>query len=133
MRIDQNRIYHHYSLWEDHKNGFYNNCSGDSKKEKIQKAIKMFNSERLTRKYMDKIINEWKYSCEHNFTNPSLNRIAYIGQAACCLYGNIPNTVTMEAWNMLDRKVKNRSNMIAEEVLSTWIGQNGIQICLNID
>jgi|TARA_R100000656_G_scaffold38651_1_gene32480 hypothetical protein len=127
------RIYHHYKLWEDHKCGFYNNCSGDGRKEKIQKAVEMFNSERLTREYMDRVIREWKYSCEHNFTNSSLNKIAYIGQAACCLYGEVPNTVTMEAWNMLDRKVQNRSNMIAEEVLSNWIGQNGIQICLNID
>lgn len=128
-----NRIYHPYQLWEDYKCGFYDNCSGAGKLEKIEGAVKMFNSKNLTRQYMQLVI-DWKYSCEQNFTNPSINKIAYIGQGACCLYGNIPNTITMEAWNLLERDVQCRSNKIAEEVLRKWIKENReIQLCLNID
>ena len=42
------RIYHPYWLWEDYKNGFYDNISGDQKKTLILKVIEMFNDEKLT-------------------------------------------------------------------------------------
>jgi len=128
------RIYHPYWKWEDYKAGFYNNCSGEEKKQLIQKGIYMFNSEKLTLEYMYKVINEWKYSCEHNFTNPSLNKIAYIGQGACCIYANIPSTITMEIWNLLDNKIQDRANKNANNVLNKWIINNKeIQLCLNLD
>ena len=83
---------------------------------------------------MDKVIIEWRYSCEHNLTNDSLNQIAYIGQAACCLYYEIPNVITMEAWNMLTGEVQERSNKIAKQAIDKWNKQNKlIQLCLNID
>ena len=34
------------------------------KKEKIKKVIELFNNDDLTIKYMQKVIKEWKYSCE---------------------------------------------------------------------
>jgi len=128
------RIYHPYWRWEDYKAGFYNHCSGEEKKILIKKGVEMFNSEKLTLINMYKVINEWKYSCEHNFTNPSLNKIAYIGQAACCIYAYIPSTITMELWNMLEKDIQNRANNNALEVLDTWINNNKkIQLCLNLD
>jgi len=128
------RIYHPYWRWEDFKAGFYNNCSGEEKKILITKGIEMFNSEKLTLENMYRTINEWKYSCEHNFTNPSLNKIAYLGQGACCLYANIPSIVTMEIWNMLEKNVQDRANSNAEKVLNHWIINNKrIQLCLNLD
>lgn len=120
------RIYHPYWLWEDYKAGFYDNCSGEIKKQLIQKGIEMFNSESLTIDNMLKVINEWKYSCEHNLTNESMNKIAYIGQGACCLYSKIPSKVTMEIWNKLEKEVQDRSNNIAIEVLNIWKQKNEI-------
>ena len=129
-----NRIYHPYHLWEDFKCGFYDNISGEEKKHKISKVIEMFNSEELTLKYMNMVVNDWKYSCEHNLTNESLNKIAYIGQAACCLYGGVPNTITMEAWSMLDKSIHERSDNIANKILLKWIEENkNIQLCLSLD
>lgn len=127
------RIYHPYWYWEDYKAGFYENCSGEIKEKYIQKVIELFNSEKLTREYMNKVIVEWHYSCEHNLTNESLNKIAYIGQAACCLYAGIPSTVTMEAWNLLKSEVQERADKQAEKVLNEWMYKNKfVQLCLNI-
>lgn len=121
-------------MWEDYKCGFYDNCSGEVKEKHIVKVLEMFNSEDLTTQYMKKVITEWKYSCEHNLTNEALNKIAYIGQAACCIYAGIPCTVTMEAWSLLSKDVQNRSDSIAEKTLNTWISNNKfIQLCLNIN
>lgn len=129
-----NRIYHPFWVWEDHKHGFYNNSSGAEKKKLLELCVEMFNSEELTRKYMLRVVEEWKYSCEHNLSNDSMNKIAYIGQAACCLYCGAPNTVTMESWSLLSDEVKDRSNFIANEVLEHWYQINKIvQLCLNLD
>jgi hypothetical protein len=129
-----NRIYHPYWVWEDYKFGFYNNCSGSKKKEYLDRCVQLFNSQSKTYKYMMMVIDEWKFSCEHNLTNEALNRIAYIGQGACCLYAGIPATVTMEAWSLLSKDVQDRANSQAMDVLNVWINRNKrIQLCLNLD
>lgn len=128
------RVYHPFWLWEDFKCGFYDNISGDKKKELSKKVVEMFNSPEKTKYYMMKVINEWKYSCEHNLTNDSLNKIAYLGQGACCLYAGIPNSITMESWSLLTKEVQNESDRIAKEVLTIWENKNkNIQLCLNLD
>ena len=120
LKVEKDRIYHQWSLWEDYPCGFYNNSSGKEKEEKLQKALDMFNNENLTIDNMLAVVNNWRYSCEHNLTNNSMNKIAYIGQAACAYYAEVPSTVTMEAWNLLSKEVQERSNRIAEEVLNIW-------------
>lgn len=133
-QIKLKRIYHPYWLWEDYKYGFYNNVSGDEKNRLIQKSVDMFNSKKLTKEFMYRVVNEWRYSCEHNLTNESLNRIAYIGQSACCIFANVPSSLTMEAWSLLDDETKQRSNELAKEVIEHWESKNKkIQLCLNLD
>jgi protoheme ferro-lyase len=128
------RIYHPYWVWEDYKHGFYDNCSGSVKDKHIEKGIEMFNSKKLTEENMFFVVDNWKYSCEHNLTNPSINKIAYIGQSACCVYAGIPSTVTMELWNMLDKKTQEQANAIAIKTIDRWVTNNKfIQLCLNID
>ena len=129
------RIYHPWQDWEDYRFGFYNNCSGKEKQKFIDLALEMFNSKDLTTENMYRVVTEWVNSCEHNLTNESMNKIAYIGQAACCMYGKVPSTVTMEAWNLLDTETQTQANQIAEEVLQKWIKNHNEsrQTCLNLD
>ncbi len=63
------RIYHNYTMWEDWTFGFYDNLSGSNKQFKIDKVVEMFNSEELTTQYMNRVVDEWKYSCEHNLSD----------------------------------------------------------------
>jgi hypothetical protein len=128
------RIFHPYWLWEDYKAGFYDNVSGEKKKEFIVKVLEMFNDKKLTKDNMLFVVENWKYSCEHNLTNDSLNKIAYIGQSACAVYAGVPCTITMECWSMLSEEVKKRSNKIALEVIEIWKNNNkNIQLCLKLD
>jgi hypothetical protein len=114
------RIYHPYWLWEDYKAGFYDNISGRNKVELGNYVIELFSNPELTEVYMSKVIQEWKYSCEHNLTNISLNRIAYLGQAACCLYKSIPSTITMEYWNKVDKTHRDKADEIAKLIIEKW-------------
>lgn len=89
-------------------------------------------SKALTKKYMMRVVEEWKYSCEHNLTNESMNKIAYIGQAACCIYGGVPSTVTMEIWSTLPQNVRDRSDEIAKETINYYFTEiKDNQLCLN--
>ena len=114
------RIYHNYNKWEDYKCGFFNSCSGVEKELNIKKVKELFNDESKTKEYMSMVINKWKYSCEHNLSNLSMNRVAYLGQAACCLYAKVPNLITMYAWKFLDNEVRDRSDKIAIKNILIW-------------
>jgi len=124
------RIYHPYWLWEDYKAGFYDNLSGGEKQNKVDKVVEMFNSKELTETYMDRVITEWRYSCEHNLTNESMNKIAYIGQAACCLYAKVPYQITMNAWNKLDLIIRNQADSIANITIKKWERNHKSEIML---
>ena len=128
--MELKRIYHPYWLWEDYKAGFYNSCSGTEKKEKIESVLQMFNSEKLTTEFMNRVITEWKYSCEHNLTNESMNKIAYIGQGACCLFSNIPYQITMNAWNKLDLNIRIKADIIAKITIKQWERNHKLKIIL---
>lgn len=115
-----NRIYHHYEAWEDFPAGFYDNVSGKNKAQLIDKVIELFSSPELTKQYMDLVIKLWPNSCEHNLSNLSMNRIAYLGQGACCLYAGVPSSITMEAWNKVDKNFRDIADSIAEKIISEW-------------
>ena len=129
------RIYHPYWLWEDYKAGFYDNCSDAKTKIKHINSVKyMFNSYKETKRCMFYVIDNWVYSMQHNLTNNAINKIAYIGQSACCYYNGVPSTITMEAWNLLDKEIQKQANIIAELSIKRWNNNNKfIQLCLNID
>ena len=122
------RIYHRYEYWEDYKAGFYNNISGINKELMINKVVELFSSSELTELYMNKVIQQWKYSSEHNLTNLSLNRIAYLGQGACCIYAGVPSTITMEAWHLVSEENRNNANKIAEKIIKNY--EKNLQLCL---
>tara|TARA_R110002012_G_C11656931_1_gene611817 strand:- start:2821 stop:3228 length:408 start_codon:yes stop_codon:yes gene_type:complete len=118
--MEINRVYHPWEKWEDYKCGFYDNVSGKNKTFMIDKVVELFSNPDLTRKYMSKATKEWFFSCEHNLTNNGLNKVAYIGQAASCLYASIPSTVTMEAWSKVPKEFQIIADSIATEVLKDW-------------
>jgi len=114
------RIYHRYELWECYKNGLYENNSGSNKDQCIKKVVELFSNSENTRVYMQKVIDEWIYSCEHNLTNIALNRIAWLGQAACCLYAKIPYTFTMEAWSYVSKEDQKQADSIALSIIEAY-------------
>lgn len=113
---DMRRVYYHYELWEDYRSGFYSL----KKFKDIDKVSYMFKSKDLTWFYMNYVIENWKYSCEQNFTNPSINQIAYLGQAASCVYCGCPSLQTMKAWKTLDKSVQERANKQSNKLIQIW-------------
>lgn len=121
---DDNRIFHTYDKWECHKAGFYKSQAEGMTKDEAEKAYAEFlsNDERF-REGLKGVINEWKYSCEHYLTNSSMNRIAWLGQAAMCYSTGVPS-VFCSGFNLLTDEQQIHANEVALEALNEWLINN---------
>lgn len=123
---DETRIFHTYDKWECHKAGFYKNKKkGWTDQQCREMYVKILGNEKLFAKVLGKVISEWKYSCEHYLTNKSMNRIAWLGQAAVCYESGVPSAYS-SAWEELDDNQKQKANKVALKYLNLWLEQNGL-------
>jgi len=114
------RIYHRYENWECFKAGFFRNVSGEEKQQLELKVVELFSNPEKTEYFMRRIIAEWINSSEHNLTNISLNRVAWLGQAACCFYAKIPYSITMNNWRNVPDDFKIIACNIAEKIIKEY-------------
>jgi len=114
------RIYHPYTLWEEYGAGMWRSVSKEDEESYIQKAIEFTGNYELYGKWMLKVIETWKYSCEHNLTDTSINRQAWVGHAACCLAIGCPEHITRRAWHFLTQEQQDKANKKADEAILRW-------------
>lgn len=112
-------IYHHYTKWEDFRNGMYNE-EREGRKERVQKAIDILSSPDLCRKAMKMVTSQWKYACEQNLSNDIYGHRAFLGQSACCIYAGVHEDETRQAWGMLTDNQRKKANSIADMVFREW-------------
>jgi ParB-like chromosome segregation protein Spo0J len=129
---DLNRIFHTYDKWECAKNGFYKSKHEMLSKEEAERIYAdFFKDIGLFEKTLNKIITEWKYSCEHYLTNKSMNRIAWLGQASVCYEKKLPS-IYSSGWNLLSEEEKQSANNLALKYLNIWlINNNRLEIDLD--
>jgi hypothetical protein len=121
---DPNRIFHTYDKWECHKAGFYKSVVPGKTKEECEKEYANFLSDDdKFRSALDKVITEWKHSCEHYLSNKAMNRIAWLGQASMCYATGIPSKYC-GGFNLLTDEQKEHANNIALEYLNKWLEAN---------
>ena len=70
------------------------------------------------------MINNWKSSADVHLTNKECNRKAWIGQASCCYYANVPEILTCIAWNQLTEKQQQKANLIAKKIIEIYEKKN---------
>lgn len=122
---DSERIFHTYDKWECYKAGFYNTTvEGLSTEQAEQMYCEFLSNKILFETALMKVITEWKYSCEHYLTNKSMNRIAWLGQAALCYSKGIPSTYR-GGFHLLSEKQQEEANNLALKYLNKWLTVNG--------
>lgn len=125
---DENRIFHTYDKWECFKAGFYNSIKeGMTSYQCEQQYYEVLTSDIIFSLTLEKIITEWKYSCEHYLTNNAMNRIAWLGQAAVCYVTGVPSKFC-SGWNLLSKEQQDNANNIALIYLNKWLKANGLSI-----
>lgn len=118
------RVWHPYWLWEDA--GMYHPPiydmidKGETKEERFQKAIDLLTDLDLFYSTGKEMVKAFPYACEHNLTNTTMNRIAYIGQASCFYLHGLKEEEVREAWGYLTEEQRNEANETARRVLNEW-------------
>lgn len=123
MKNPLTRIYHPYHLWEDYKFGFYGGISYP-KDNTLQLYADLLKDLNKFEGALKVIISEWKHSCEHNLSNESMNRIAYLGQASCALIYNVPSSISMGGYNKLTQDEQKAADAMAKKYLDLWLERN---------
>lgn len=127
--ITLDRVYSDYRTWEDYKAGMYNE-SRDGRIVRVNLAMECLSSNLLCLEYMNEVVKQWPVATEFNFTNEQQNRRAWLGQAACCLYGGCHEDETREAWGKITQFQRETANRIAEHVINEWLAYNEGQMKL---
>lgn len=123
---DPDRIFHTFDKWECAKAGLYASVAPGMKQEEAEKAFAQFFIEGKFESTVNKVIKEWKFSCEHYLTNKAMNRIAWLGQASVCYETGIPSKYS-SGWTRLTEEMQDNNNEIALKALNTWLSKNGLQ------
>ena len=118
---DEKRIFHEWQDWECFPSGFYS--------DKPPNGLTVQDCEELYRdfladigrfeKALDRVISEWKYSCEHYLTNEKMNRIAWLGQASMCIDSGISSRFC-GGYNLLSNSEKESADRMALKYLNKW-------------
>jgi hypothetical protein len=92
----------------------------DTREEHLSWAIKFTGDHAIYGAAMLRVVNEWLFSCEHNLSNPTQNRKAWIGHAACALANNCPEDIVREAWGYLAKPQQEKANAVADLAIHMW-------------
>ena len=119
-----NRIYHHYEKWEEVSAGMWDVMPKEREKEMLRSAIDFTGNAKLYGSFMMRVVREWPISCEQALTNPSMNRLAWIGHAATCIAIQCPEYITRMAWGRLSQQQQDEANAEAQSALEIWLAEH---------
>lgn len=122
---DEGRIFHTWDKWECHKAGFYATAHPKLTRPQAEEAYRAFLSNPARFEAALKgVVTEWKHSCEHYLTNVSMNRIAWLGQAAAAYAMQMPSMYRGGFYLMTEAE-QNAANALALKYLNVWLVANG--------
>lgn len=123
---DENRIFHTFDKWECAKAGFYESKppKGMSAEQCKEAYRDLLADDDAFRAALERVITEWKHSCEHYLTNAAMNRIAWLGQASLCIALGIPSEFR-SGFTLLTEEQQRNAHQIALEALNKWMVANG--------
>ena len=118
MKKSIDRLYHPYWDWEETKTNMWGKVK--DRKDHLKKAIEFTGNHELYGSWMIRVVIAWKYSCEHNLSNTSSNRQAWIGHAACAMAFNCPEDIVRCAWGYLSDEQQSKANAQADKAIAHW-------------
>lgn len=114
------QIFHNYQKWEDYINGMWRKETKEYEDVHLKIAIEFTGNDELYGNAMMEVIENWKYTCEHNLSDKSINRKAFIGHCAVCYKLGIPEYITRMAWHYLTQEQQDKANKKAEHAIKQW-------------
>ena len=126
IKIEPGRILHTWDEWECYPAGFYETHPPEGMDKEMAELTYMafLHSEAEFDSGICRVITEWPNSCEHYLTNERMNRLAWLGQAACCIVHGIPQ-LFCGGFNLLNEDEQLKANKVALKWLNAWLKANG--------
>lgn len=115
------QVYHRYEKWEDFLDGMWRIVPADQERSLLKAAIEFTGNAELYGSYMQKVIDQWPVACEHNLSNSSMNRLAWVGHAATSLAIKCPEYITRQAWSHLNQQQRDEANEKASLAVDMWV------------
>lgn len=116
------RIYHPYWKWEENNFNMWGKSSNIE--EDIKTAIEFTGDHKKYGSWMMRVVDDWTFSCEHNLTDKSQNRKAWIGHAAVAYWAGIPEDIVRKAWGFLTDEQRDLANIEADMAIQEWERRN---------
>ena len=113
-----NRIYHPYWEWEEVKFNMWGEVN--NRELYLKKTFDFMVDCDLFGQWMNKVVIDWEFSCEHNLTNIEQNRVAWLGQAACAYSIQVPEDIVRQVWGTLPEENQICANSKAEQNIKLW-------------
>lgn len=114
------RTYHPHWKWEENNYNMWGSVNSSDREAHLQRAIEFTGDYKLYGSWMLKVTEQWKYSCEHNLSDLSQNRRAWIGHAACALAFQCPEDIVRGAWGHLTEQQQILANREADRAIKIW-------------
>ena len=114
------RIYHHFQLWEDWREGMYREIPYPIQHSAIDAAARLLRMPAPLKMAMRRVIMEWPTSTAVNLSNTARNRQAWLGQAACFLTLTVPDYLTKLAWHSITENQQAAANAVADLIIEEW-------------
>lgn len=110
-----------YDQLEEYHAGMWRVVSGEAQAlPLIAEAVRLFRDEAGFERACFAVVKAWPVSCRAAMTNPSLNQIAWMGQAACCYAAGVPEAMTRRAWWKLTEEQRAACDAIAARAIASW-------------
>lgn len=109
------RRYTPYQTWECYLNGMW-----DNRLHKSKEVLDFMMDLNKFSHHMEECCLKWHSSTLNFLTNTSINRIAHIGQMACCHAIGATSLETKQAWKQLTNENRQSANIKAALHLKHW-------------
>jgi hypothetical protein len=94
--------------------------TADDRDAALAEAIAFTGDHAIYGEWMVKVTQDWRFSCEHNLSNDTQNRRAWIGHAACAYARRLPEDVVRQAWSHLSDDQRRLANSAADRAIAGW-------------
>ena len=121
------RIYHTWEKWECYPAGFYETTAptrlATPKAAEHAYATFLRDTPRFEAA-LERVVTEWRFSCEHYLSNENMNRIAWLGQASACIAEGLP-ACFRAGFHRLTAEEQALANAVALRWLNVWLARRG--------
>jgi hypothetical protein len=114
------RVYHRHDSLEEIANGMWRTVGQPERDAYALESAELMRSSERFKDAMLRAVEEWPVSCEHNLTAVSMNRLAWVGHAGCCVTLGAPEDATRQGWHLLDEDEQREANRVAMEAIEEW-------------